>query len=218
MLESEGWIDFQAAMNLLANSTGSLLIARRDLVSALKAGRIQSAATKKVRHPKTDEVMFEHDHLLDASHWDMDRLLAELLAAADAQDEVPTDQLKAVTQGYSVRPPEDIRLWERDFVSVFPNAGQIPEGREISTNPPVPSIISNAIRSNTGGRPAKYDWEGAMIEMARVAILEEDSSRPALTRAVLDWFVRTHGSEPPQSQVRAKVKLFHETIWPPPKT
>ncbi|TXN27129.1 hypothetical protein [Methylobacterium sp. WL19] len=74
---------------------------------------------------------------------------------------------------------------------------------------------SAAVEKNRGGRPTKYDWDGAFIEMARIAVLGDDSSRAALTKAVEDWFMQTSGSSPASSLVREKVQRFHESIWPP---
>lgn len=74
-----------------------------------------------------------------------------------------------------------------------------------------------AAEKNKGGRPAKHDWDGAFIEMARIAVLGDDSSRAALTKAVEEWFMQTAGSSPAPSLVREKVQRFHESIWPPRK-
>jgi hypothetical protein len=68
---------------------------------------------------------------------------------------------------------------------------------------------------NPGGRPRKWDWEGALIEMARVAVFDERCSREFLKKAVQDWFIKSTGSEPPDSSIRHYVKRFYEALWPP---
>lgn len=218
-MEIQGWIEFQRAMNLVANEVGSLLIARKKRVDALVAGKITSAATKKVRHPKTGEILFEHDYLLKASWWDINHHLKtmhdliDLEDAAEAQSDNPSDA--RFVEPPPVSTPEDMRLWVADFVAVFPKAGQAT--LTVGDGPPKPrdhlSIVPEA--HNKGGRPQKWDWEGALIEMARVAVLADDCDREALAAAVEEWFVKNTGDHPAPSEIRKRVKRLHENIWPP---
>lgn len=77
--------------------------------------------------------------------------------------------------------------------------------------------LSTTMSRNYGGRPAQYDWEGMIIELARHAILNEDEipKRSVLNKIALEWFSKTIGAEPPVSSVRDHVKRFHDRIWPP---
>lgn len=83
-----------------------------------------------------------------------------------------------------------------------------------ASNPKVAVLPVTGVRA--GGSPGKWDWEGAYIEMARIVALEDVSpTRPTLNELVLNWFMTTAGDHPSESQIRDKVKRFHEAIWPP---
>lgn len=77
------------------------------------------------------------------------------------------------------------------------------------------SEASSQSNAGQGGRHRKWDWDGAFIEMARVAVHGDDCDRPIIDKAVKDWFVTECGSHPADSQIRDKVKRFHEALWPP---
>jgi hypothetical protein len=78
------------------------------------------------------------------------------------------------------------------------------------------AIIPNiSEHKHSGGRPRKWDREGALIEMARVAVFGESCEREDLMKAVQDWFMKETGSEPPDRSIREHVKRFHEALWPP---
>lgn len=67
-----------------------------------------------------------------------------------------------------------------------------------------------------GGRPSKHDWEGAMIELAKIAVFEDgDVSRKKMNERLLAWFVKHTDDHPSDSQIRNKVERFHSTLWPP---
>jgi hypothetical protein len=69
---------------------------------------------------------------------------------------------------------------------------------------------------NKGGAPSKWDWEGAHIEMARIVALDDENvDRTTLNEKVKDWFVSKFDNHPSDSQIRDKVKRFHEALWPP---
>lgn len=80
----------------------------------------------------------------------------------------------------------------------------------VETNEPSPK------RKNAGGNPGKHDWEGALAHLAKIILLEEDEiDRAKMNDRVREWFIEATGDHPSDSQIREKVKRFHETIWPP---
>ena len=80
-----------------------------------------------------------------------------------------------------------------------------------------PSKGSSVAAKSSGGAPPKWDWEGAYIQLGRIHILEDDNalSRDVLNKRLENWFMDTTGKCPSDSEIRKKVKRFHETIWPP---
>ena len=73
---------------------------------------------------------------------------------------------------------------------------------------------------NKGGRPIEHDWDGARIEILRIA--DEDGlpkKRADLVRAVLSWFSETYGKEPVESEVKRLVSPIYAALeargWKP---
>lgn len=71
-----------------------------------------------------------------------------------------------------------------------------------------------------GGRPLEYDWDGAMIEILRIA--DEDSlpkTQADLVRAVISWFRATYDKEPAESEVKRRVSAIYKALaargWKP---
>lgn len=68
-----------------------------------------------------------------------------------------------------------------------------------------------------GGSPTKWDWEGMLIELAYMAAIEQDD---IVDRAKLMKRAKTHFGDDPnggpaESEIRKRVKRFHERLWPP---
>jgi hypothetical protein len=82
-----------------------------------------------------------------------------------------------------------------------PGTGHISERRD-----------SEPAKKGTGGPRLKYDWEGAYIEMARIAFLDENPPRSCaeMQERLREWFMqqRRDHDHPADSLLRDKVKLF----------
>jgi len=116
---------------------------------------------------------------------------------------------------------EHLSIWRPNpYIQTKPKDGQVLpsdvriESAKIDKLWPVDENLGSR---NPGGRPQKWDWEGALIELARINIIENgDNSRPTLQRLLKEWFaLHNEGDCPSDEMVREKVKRFHEGVWPP---
>lgn len=94
--------------------------------------------------------------------------------------------------------------WEQDYGSDI----------LISTSAPVSSVATELSPSkNLGGRPFKYDWIAATMEMARINHHEGlPATQAELERRVADWFMTKYGESPAESEIKKRVREFYQTI------
>jgi hypothetical protein len=105
-----------------------------------------------------------------------------------------------------------VEMSERHLLEYWPIVSQAPPEKD-AVPPP------GEATQNKGGAPGKWDWEGAYIEMARIAVLDDENvDCVTLNERVKHWFVGEVDNHPSDSQIREKVKRFHEALWPPSKT
>jgi hypothetical protein len=94
-----------------------------------------------------------------------------------------------------------LRFLRSEFDELWPE----PKGDSAERDPPHPSSMRNEGK-NPGGRPRKWDWDGALIEMIRVAeldgLLQGPGTQARIAKLLSDWFVMTAGDHPPESQIR----------------
>ena len=63
------------------------------------------------------------------------------------------------------------------------------------------------------GRPIIHDWEGFWIEAVRLADMDGlPDSQADFVRHMLDWFERTRGAAPVDSQVKEKASKLYRTL------
>lgn len=90
------------------------------------------------------------------------------------------------------------------------------DGSESATMPNnQPSAPYTGRRTNAGGRPPRWDWDGFWIEVALWAaandINEDGNCRPALTKRVTQWFADNNGGETlADSEIRSKIGALYE--------
>ncbi|MCJ2136377.1 hypothetical protein MKK69_20380 [Methylobacterium sp. J-026] len=110
---------------------------------------------------------------------------------------------------------EGLKCYDLEGKTGLPFVIKIPAGMQLNFGAASREISSGNTWKSKGGRPREHDWDGAFIEMARVAISGQDHSPAALTRAVTEWFAKTYDREPADSQIREQVARFHDALWPP---
>ena len=75
--------------------------------------------------------------------------------------------------------------------------------------PPVPA-------KGKGGRTAKWDWEGALVEIAKLERTDgiENKSQADLVRHLGNWFSihSPDGTAPADSEIRARVKRYQDSL------
>lgn len=73
------------------------------------------------------------------------------------------------------------------------------------------TLVPNAAK---GGRPQKWDWEGALIELSRLDAVDgtENKSGADLAQHLSAWFVAQTGDTPADSEIRKRVKRFREML------
>lgn len=72
---------------------------------------------------------------------------------------------------------------------------------------------SVAVRARPMGRPTKWDWEAAFVELHRLDAEEgtENKTQAILVRHLADWFAQLNGGESPaDSQIKERVKRWQE--------
>lgn len=75
------------------------------------------------------------------------------------------------------------------------------------------SVVASAA-ARPGGRPLKWDWEGAMVELSRLDADDgtENKTSADLARHLSAWFVQQTGDTPADSEIRKRVKRFREAL------
>lgn len=76
------------------------------------------------------------------------------------------------------------------------------------------SPVSVPESKKSGGRPPEYDWDGCTIEIIRIAngIDGLPDSQAELVRCLMGWFQSTHGKEPAESSVKARVSNIYTVL------
>lgn len=69
-------------------------------------------------------------------------------------------------------------------------------------------------RPDRGGRPNKWDWEAALIELARLDAMEgtANKSDPDLIRYLMEWMAKPDGEAPSEGEVRKRVKAWRRVM------
>ena len=63
-----------------------------------------------------------------------------------------------------------------------------------------------------GGRPPKYDWEGFLIEITRIALIEDElPARQEMHRRMVEWCVINWPEQPEDSEIRKRLQRLYET-------
>lgn len=94
---------------------------------------------------------------------------------------------------------------------VFPR----PDSRaNVTWSNPILVLLPDQPRAARGGRPTKWDWEGAIIELARLDAIEgtENKSAADLAKHLQCWFATTTGDAPADSEIRLRVKRFRDAL------
>jgi hypothetical protein len=83
---------------------------------------------------------------------------------------------------------------------------------------PIEPLLSNT--KNPGGRPRKHDWNGAVIEIIRIADTDcLPRRRSELKEMICQWFLNKYGKEPASSEVSKLVGLVYGVLesggWQP---
>ena len=80
----------------------------------------------------------------------------------------------------------------------------------------IPSETNQATEESTRrGRPRTHDWEGAIIEMVRIAATNPDglpSKQSDLAQAIADWFVARTGNHPALSLINDRVRRAYVAV------
>ncbi len=84
--------------------------------------------------------------------------------------------------------------------------------------PQPPETPAIAIRSN-GGRPRKYDWEGALIHIAALAnhpdgLPTGSGAQAEIARRIADWFEGSGGETPADSEIRRRAARIMQALGP----
>lgn len=82
-----------------------------------------------------------------------------------------------------------------------------------------PVVEENQIKDR-GGRPRKYDWDGCIAEIVRIADMDGlPSIHNELIRRLQSWFVESCGDTPADSEIKKRVSpIYHhleKTGWKP---
>jgi hypothetical protein len=77
--------------------------------------------------------------------------------------------------------------------------------------------LITAAAKNAGGRPPKYDWEGAIIHIAAVAngldgLPSGSGAQTEIADLVADWFVNACGECPADSEVRRRAARIMQAL------
>lgn len=83
--------------------------------------------------------------------------------------------------------------------------------------PQPPETPAIAIRTNGGGRPPKYDWEGALIHIAALAnhpdgLPSGSGAQAEIARRIADWFESTGGDCPADSEIRRRAARIMQAL------
>ncbi len=75
------------------------------------------------------------------------------------------------------------------------------------------SSLEDQSRKRPAGRPAKYDWEGGIIELARLVHTDGlPEAQAELERHLAEWFVKETGNQPDIKEIKERVRRFYRVI------
>lgn len=76
------------------------------------------------------------------------------------------------------------------------------------------SVVASTTPQAKGGRPVKWAWDDAMIELARLDAVDgtENKTIADLARHLSAWFVAKTGDAPADSEIRKRVGRFKEAL------
>jgi hypothetical protein len=83
--------------------------------------------------------------------------------------------------------------------------------------PDVPLVLKRASDPKDGprgGRPRIHDWEGAIIEIVRMAAHPDGlpDKQTQVAQMVADWFMEKTGGHPAMSQIHERVKRVYDAV------
>jgi hypothetical protein len=83
--------------------------------------------------------------------------------------------------------------------------------------PPPHAAVQIGTVKSAGGRPRKYDWEGALIHLIAIAnapdgLPDGPGSQAAIGRLMLQWFQENAGEEPAESEVKKYARRVVEAL------
>jgi hypothetical protein len=110
---------------------------------------------------------------------------------------------KAAARSFPTRVAGGVQFLTREARGVHLQRDAVAKLVGVSTPPTLP-------RLGSGGRPSKYDWEGAIFELVRLYAHDTTSAKdvPELVRHLSSWFMQ-QGVEPPDPKdIRVRVKRF----------
>jgi hypothetical protein len=199
------WLRAKVAFDHIIEHTIFPDIAEKELVLLLKQGLIPCRAEKLI-HGRGEQA----NALIPREFWDP----SSKLSWDWEKGFVKCDNSAIPSPSFGPAYPGDfsasgVEMSERHLLEYWPRVSQASPEKD-AVPPP-----GEATR-NKGGAPGKWDWEGAYIEMGRIVALEDENvDRATLSERVKNWFVGEVDNHPSDSQIRDKVKRFHETLWPP---
>jgi len=98
-------------------------------------------------------------------------------------------------------------LSEIDWVAEMEKPSEAVNETPKSASPSAVTVGASA------GRPRKWDWEGAIMEMGAKTYAEGiPETQAEMERHLKDWFVKQRGNHPAESEIKARVSEFYRKI------
>jgi hypothetical protein len=106
--------------------------------------------------------------------------------------------------------------WPNPLVQTFPKKEETSAFDIMIRLADIDSLWSeqSASPSRGGGRPQKWDWAGAMMELAALEVTcgIENKTGPEVQAHLRGWFIDTTGDAPSDSHLKDKIKAFRERM------
>jgi hypothetical protein len=179
-------------------------------------------------HDYIDRLDFFADREVDLSHFRQtltQNAFAEIRGFFALVGDAPWDNYDGFTNGveYAVWATGDFKAKvQMDFSDVtltvlglqFDRKALLSSFGEEPQPTETPAI---AVGSNGGGRPRKYDWEGAMIHMAALAnhpdgLPTGPGAQAKIARRIADWFESGGGDCPADSEIRRRASRIVQAL------